>query len=273
MGRPSIPVPGALRLFPGAAPGTLDLAFMLSLNKILPSFLLPLGLALVMLFVGWRTRRWIWVGAAGALLYLASIFPVSRLLLHSLENSYPELSVKECPRAEAIVVLSGFCAEDRGADKVMNFGEASERFEAGALLWIAGRGERLWVMHDGEDLGAHRLLLELERRGVKSDIGIEVLGPVGNTADEARRVRTEAQKQGVTSIVLVTTAWHMPRAVQIFRRTGLKIVAFPADFQTPQFLSLPANPKEYIPTAKSLLQTEIFFREMMGILFYRLAEY
>jgi len=243
---------------------------MLSLNKILPSFLLPLGLALVFLLVGWRTRRWIWVGAAAALLYLASIFPVSRLLLHSLENSYPELSVTECPRAEAIVVLSGFCAEDRGADKVMNFGEASERFEAGALLWKEGRGARLWVMHDGEDPGAHRLLLELERRGVKRVPGIEVLGPVVNTADEALRVRAEAQKQGVTSIILVTTAWHMPRAMQLFRQTGLEITTFPVDYQTAKQPVYGFKPEDFFPTARALVQTESFLREWIGRFFYRL---
>jgi len=270
MGRPSIPAPDAFRLFPGMAPGTLLSVSMLSLNKILPSFLLPLGLTLVLLLVGWRTRRWIWVGAAAALLYLASIFPVSRLLLHSLEQSYPELSVRDCPRAGAIVVLSGFCAEDRGADKVMNFGEASERFEAGALLWKAGCGERLWVMHDGEEFGAGRLRRELEQRGVELVAGIDVLGPVGNTADEARRVRSEAQKEGVTSIILVTTAWHMPRAMQLFRRTSLKITPFPVDYQTAKDLFFPPKPEDFFPTARALVQTESYLREWIGRFFYML---
>ena len=56
-------------------------------------------MTLVLLLVAWRTRRWLWVGVAAAILYAFSIFPVSRGLLHSLENSYPELAVREIGRA------------------------------------------------------------------------------------------------------------------------------------------------------------------------------
>ena len=199
----------------------------------------------MLLLVGWRSRRWLWVGVAGALLYVSSIFPVSRLLLHSLENSYPELSLRDCPRADAIVVLSGFCAEDRGADKVMNFGEASERFEAGAQLWKAGRAERLWVMHDEEEQGSRRLMVELERRGVAHGLAVRVLGPVGNTADEARLFQKGAEREKVSSAILVTTAWHMPRAMQIFRRTGLEFIPFPVDYQTPKKTSFPAQTRGF----------------------------
>lgn len=227
-------------------------------------------MTLVLLLLAWRTRRWLWVGVAAAILYASSIFPVSRVLLHSLENSYPELPVRDCPRADAIVVLSGFCAEDRGADKVMNFGEASERFEAGAQLRKAGRAERLWVMHDGEEPGSRRLLAELERRSVAPGPAVRVLGPVGNTADEARLFQKEAEGGKVSSVILVTTAWHMPRAMQIFRRTGLEVVPFPVDYQTPKELLFRPKPEDFFPTARALIQTESFLREWLGRLFYSL---
>ena len=172
------------------------------------------------------------MGATATLLKLASTFPVSGLLLHSLKKSYPELSVSESARAQAIVLLCCFWIEDRGADEVMNFGETSERFEAGALLWKAGRGERLCVMHDAEAPGARRLGREVERRGVEPGAGTDALVQGGNTADEARRVRSEAQKECVTSIILVTTVWQMPHAMQLFRQIGPEINPSPVDYQT-----------------------------------------
>ena len=209
------------------------------------------------------------MGAAAALLYLASIFPVSRLLLHSLEQSYPELSVRDCPRADAIVVLSGFCGEERGGDKVMNFGEASERFEAGALLWKAGRADRLWVLHDGSGPEAERLLRELEHRGIPPTPAVRLWGPVGNTEEEACLIRSEASSAKISTIILVTTAWHMPRAVQIFRSSGLNLIPFPVDYQT--WLQLPRPQlKDFFPQAKALLQTETFLREWMGRAYYGL---
>jgi len=244
---------------------------MFSLNKILPAFILPLGLALIFLLIGWRSRRWLWVGMAAFVLYGCSIVPVSQTLMHFLENLYPESSVAGCPPADAIVVCSGFLAEGRGEDKVMNFGEASERLEAGVLLWKAGKAERLWILNDGGDAKSRRLVGELHIRGVLMHPSIRIEGPARNTMDEARIIAAAAKKENLASIILVTTGWHMPRAARLFRRTGLEIVAFPVDFQTPQFLGLPGNPKDYFPSARSLWQTEVFFREMMGILFYRLA--
>ena len=228
-------------------------------------------MSLILLLMALHTRRWLWVGAAAILLYASSIFPVSRVLLHSLEISYPEIPVRDCPRADTIVVLSGFCAEYRGADRVMNFGEASERFEAGAQLWKAGRAERLWVMHDGEEPESRRLIVELERRGVVPGPAVRILGPVGTTAEEARLFRKEAEAEKVSSIILVTTAWHMPRAMQVFRRTGLEIVSFPADYQTRSRLE-PPKLRDFFPQAKALLQTETFIREWMGRAYYGLRD-
>ena len=92
---------------------------------------------------------------------------------------------------------------------------------------------------------------------------IFVSGLVTNTADEATAVKKMALGN---KIILVTSAFHMPRARMLFEKKGLEVVPYPVDFK-----SLTADSvtfMHYLPNAGSLAKTELGMRELMGRLFY-----
>ncbi|HEY0945371.1 MAG TPA: YdcF family protein, partial [Opitutaceae bacterium] len=62
--------------------------------------------------------------------------------------------------------------------------------------------------------------------GVPADNVVEQ-AEVHDTVDEIRALRARA---GDTPVALVTSAWHMPRAVALARRAGLRVIPCPADF-------------------------------------------
>ena len=84
-----------------------------------------------------------------------------------------------------------------------------------------------------------------------------------NTADEAAAVKKMALGN---KIILVTSAFHMPRAQMLFENEGLEIVPYPVDFK-----SLTADSvtfMDYLPNAGSLAKTELGMRELIGRLYY-----
>jgi uncharacterized SAM-binding protein YcdF (DUF218 family) len=96
---------------------------------------------------------------------------------------------------------------------------------------------------------------------------IDVTGEAGNTRDEARAVAEYCRKQGFKRIILITTAWHMPRAAWLFRRAGVDFVPFPVDYRVDP--TRPLTLLDFVPNATALQNTETALRECYGNAFYR----
>jgi uncharacterized SAM-binding protein YcdF (DUF218 family) len=94
---------------------------------------------------------------------------------------------------------------------------------------------------------------------------ITVLGKVGNTADEARELAKFAAVNGVKRVLLVTSAWHMPRAMRQFRKAGVEVIAFPVDYRYEPDRALPYM--DFLPGADGLKLTELALRETYGLAF------
>jgi len=67
-------------------------------------------------------------------------------------------------------------------------------------------------------------------------------------------------------IILVTSAFHMPRARVLFEKEGFEVIPYPVDFKS-------LNPDshtfmDYLPNGQSLAKIELGLREVMGRLFY-----
>ena len=74
------------------------------------------------------------------------------------------------------------------------------------------------------------------------------------------------QRNGFQSALLVTSAAHMPRAMAIFRRAGIPVIASTADVQIIDI----AYPFAVLPDAYALLATTNAIKEWIGLLVYRM---
>ncbi len=245
---------------------------MLFLSKLLPIFVLPLGVAVLLLLIGlWRQKRGP-IFAALAVLYVASIPLVGNRLIGWLESCYPAVPVALVEPADAVVVLGGIFGPPAAAGLLPNLSDSVDRLEAGIVLQQAGRAPLLvftggripWegrVRVEGEDARAQAI-----GRGVPAE-KILVTREVVNTADEARAVAHLVREHRWRRVILVTSGWHMPRAAYLFKREGVDCIVFPVDFRRDRQRHLTLL--DFLPSADALNDTETTLHEAYGYLFSR----
>lgn len=243
---------------------------MLLLHKVLPILVLPLGASLVLLTIAlFRRRRLLAVISAGVL-YIASTPLFGNWVLRTRERQYPAVTVANCPTADAIVVLSGTIDQNSGAPDGYVW-TAADRFDYGIRLFQAGKA-RMMVFTGGrvpwlkQTVSEGEILQNLAvQRGVPPT-ATAVAGNIENTADEANALGRLARDKHFSHLILVTTAWHMPRAMLLFRYTGLDVTPFAVgELVNP---SAPLTVLDFLPQAAALQHSEIALRELLGTGYY-----
>ena len=83
-----------------------------------------------------------------------------------------------------------------------------------------------------------------------------------NTAENAKNSSEILAKSGVTTVVLVTDATHMPRAQLMFEKNGITVLPAPTGFtnDSPGF-----DPYLYLPSAGALAQSSAAIKEWVGL--------
>jgi uncharacterized SAM-binding protein YcdF (DUF218 family) len=118
-----------------------------------------------------------------------------------------------------------------------------------------------WAERDQETEGESLKKYAIEM-GVP-DSAIKISGIVTTTEDESIEIKKLLQSKH--NIILVTSAYHMPRAKSLFEKQGFHVIAFPVDskvsFEATTIL-------DYLPEANSFKQSETASRELLGRLFY-----
>lgn len=87
-----------------------------------------------------------------------------------------------------------------------------------------------------------------------------------NSAQNAQLSWKLLHEQGITHILLVTHAWHMPRAVAAFQHTGFVVTPAPTVFRPPKPITL----LSFTPRALALEDSSIAIHEWIGLLWYKL---
>lgn len=246
---------------------------MIYLRQILPLFVLPLGITLIVLLFGlWSRRRWMmWVGIT--ILWVSSTPWVGGFAVRVAEGWAERSAPGDAPTADVIVVLSTGRVVAPGHAAISEWTDA-DRFFAGVELFQAGKAPLVvftggWVPWLPDDPLEGDVLAEYAKAaGIPPD-HIITTGRVTNTADEARAVATlmRARQTAVPRVLLVTSAFHMARAEQLFERAGLTVAPFPVDFRHSGRGGM--GLLDFLPNAGALAQTQMALREMYGRLFYR----
>lgn len=211
-----------------------------------------------------RTRIAAWLMfTAAAIVYFGAIGRVGNALLGPLERQYPPLQDRSLPVVSSIMVLgSGYEPRDAIPVTAALDREGLVRIVEGVRLARRLGAVRLIVSGGappGETASAFGYA-ELARGLGITDASILVLDAPLDTRAEAHSI---AALIGATPFVLVTSAYHMPRAMRLMERAGARPVPAP----TGQLFREPANSnwRDWLPSSGGLGKTERALHEYLGL--------
>ena len=214
-------------------------------------------------------RRWGWgVVAAGLLLlWLPATTLVGAALVGSLEDGYPPVPVAESSTAGAIVVLGGSARAAHPPREMPDLHEASDRLWHAARLYRAGRAPLVVASGGGEGKAAEAPVMQriLTDWGVPDSAVVEEAEST-STYENARYTARLLAERGVTEVLLVTSALHMPRAAATFRATRLAVHPAPTDIRVTA-----ETRRSLIPDAEGLQLTSRALHEFAARTAYRWA--
>ena len=244
---------------------------MIYLHKILPFFVSPLGIIFILLFVSFFFKRKFFVFLAFLVLIVSTNPLVGNYLMKRLERPYHPIPISSIKENDAIIVLGGMLNKvgDQNNNKYEFFDP--DRFLGGIDLIKSFKSEKLilmssqlpWTINwqpEGQVLKEKAISLGLDPDQIL------VTEKVKNTYEESVAVTKLIPNN--SSIILVTSAYHMDRSKYLFEKQGFKVTAFPVDFKSSQQeLSLIS----FLPDIDSLYKTSLFIRENLGRFYYNLV--
>jgi uncharacterized SAM-binding protein YcdF (DUF218 family) len=256
----------------------------LSLSKLLPPFIYPLGLSCIFIIVSLLFRRRKRRAAAAAIFIALAILFVggnqwaALWLARSLE--WREIPSGPLPQADAIVILGGAVNEAAWPRPWVHLTGAGDRLLYAAKLYREGKAPLLILCGGSSHLNsqpeAASMAEVLEFIGVP-DSAIVMEPESLNTHQNAVNTREIMAKRGIHRVLLVTSAMHMPRASMVFKHEGIDVLPAPTDFgvieqEAEELRSTPAAILiSLMPDAESLNLTTRALKEYVGLVVYRLV--
>jgi uncharacterized SAM-binding protein YcdF (DUF218 family) len=248
-------------------------------SKILDVFLTPLAWSVGLVLWGIMgressPRRRASAAVGVAILILFSLEPVSNALWRSLE--YPPLRTMRPEITYDVVVLLGGVVEDRAqaTSRQRSFNDNNERLLETFDLLRKGTVHSAIVSGGLVDavrtevVEARALAEQLTAWGIDPS-RIIVDDKARNTYENAKNSEAIVRAHGWHDVLIVTSAFHMPRAYGCFRAVGLGVDTLPVDFRSY------ASPYsgELLPRAKYLADSTTAIREWSGRWIYRVRGY
>lgn len=211
------------------------------------------------------------LGVGGLLVF--GLGPFGRMLMVPLESRFPSY-VDDGRPVDGIIVLGGSelpgISAARGqpsflesAERILAMGELARRYPQARVIFAGGSG-RLSAVPVQE---AEVVRMALPQIGLPEG-RVEFETASRNTAENARLAKALITPGSGENWLLVTSAFHMPRAVGCFRAVGFPVTAYPVDFRT---TGNPGYFRLFDSVSEGLSFFEAALREWIGLAAYYLT--
>ena len=237
---------------------------------------MPVGLSLILIMMSvclsytGRKAGAVLCGMVAALALWISSMPVfTKLVFSGLEEGYPYTAIAAMPDADAIVILGGGISRTGMQQDLPNLGLAVNRLFYGMKLYQAHKAPKIILSGggaDGDIPEAETMAGLLKDQGLS---GADMLQDTRsrNTHENAVNTLALLRQQHMHSILLVTSAYHMRRALAAFKASEYRIIPAPVDHIG---VIAPGNILNWLPDAGALFMTSIACKEYIGWFYYRL---
>lgn len=249
----------------------------LVIKKIIAVFLLPPG-CLILLMTGCAAfhfrRRRIGAGlcllAPAGILWLLSCSFVAESLLATLER---DLKIPSHPKGDVIVLLGGglydrvpdLSGDGAPTENMLARTVTAVRLQRKLGIPVLVSGGSVFGNRSAEAPVVRRFMIDL---GVPPD-KILIEETSRDTIENARFSKKILAAEGFKRPILVTSAFHMRRSIEAFRKTGVEVTPVPAAFHT--VTGRPPVWADWFPDSGALDTTSTVLREYLGLIYYTLA--
>jgi len=244
------------------------------LSKIIQQFLAPSAFIFVIIFIGFlfllRKKRiaTILVILGTVLYYSFSISPISDLIIAPLENQYNQIENDQISIADKAVILLGGPESD-----VLRGAEAIRLSILNPDLQIIITGQNFLNKEKTEAL---RLKNHLIEQGVKAE-NIILEKESRTTKESAKNIKKMIKTE---KFFLITSGYHMPRSMFLFKKEGTNPLPAPTDFKIYKGFGKNKwwlrysnyNLLDFFPCSQNLRNVDLAFHEYFGILYSQLID-
>jgi uncharacterized SAM-binding protein YcdF (DUF218 family) len=209
--------------------------------------------------------------ASVLILLAAATLPLRALLIAPLENRFPQPSVEMKP-PYGIIVLGGAIDDvtsaargqtvfDEGGERITEAVILAKRYPEARVVYTSGTNSMIGG-NSTEALHARHLMAQL---GVAPD-RVTIEDKSRNTDENARFTAAIVHPEPSQRWVIVTSAFHMPRAMGVFEKSGFHPIAYPVGFHT--FGWWGDNLDPIFDPARNLRIFELALHEWIGLSAY-----
>ena len=246
------------------------------IKKFLQALFLPPALIYLLLFFSliliilkkkWGKRLLVFTLV---LFYLLSIMPVSNLLLRTLENKYPPLLVPPNNIKYVVVLGGGSINRDTQLPSTSRLGSSSTARLLEAIRLFNQLDEAVLITSGGnnktnpiEELTCFQMKELAVLMGVEKK-RIMLLCDARDTYEEAKNIQ---EVLGNKQFLLVTSAFHMPRAMFFLKKIGLDPIPAPSNFMGQSKYNYSYSP--LLPAADHFSHSSYTIKEYIGRIFYK----
>lgn len=238
------------------------------------ALVLAVVLSLLLILVGLRRvgRGLLVLATLGLLVFGFS--PVANFIMSPLEERFPQFHDDGQP-ITGVLLLGGAELPDIGlargqpafseaGERVIAFADLARRYPQARLVFVGGSGA---LFPDGKGKEAAMMRQSLSVLGIAPErVEFEELSR--NTAENAAFAARLVKPKPGERWLLVTSAFHMPRAMGCFRAVGFPVVAYPVDYRT---VGPEALEDTFSRAASGLDFTDVGVKEWVGLVAYYLS--
>ena len=235
---------------------------MFFFKKLLSYFILPPGIFLIVFLViailSKKNKSVRILSLSSALfIYILSIEPTKDLLYKPLETAY---AIPSELKGDAIVILgggayrTGILKEDSTKRLLTGF---TLHKQTGLPLILSG-GTSVSALPEAEIMKSVLVSLGVDKGAIHSEVNSR------DTEENAMEVKALCQRLKCKRIILVTSAYHMKRAVMSFKKAGLEVIPYPTDFKR----DLRYNLYSFLPKMSVMADSYKALREHLGLIWY-----
>jgi uncharacterized SAM-binding protein YcdF (DUF218 family) len=206
------------------------------------------------------------------ILWLLATPWTSHNLQSLIESQAGEVSAESLPITDAIVVLGGTLSPPASPAREANLSAAVDRLVYATKLYRLGKSPTILISGgnatsaetmDAESIHAAALLRDW---GIPADAILTETESV-NTYENAVYTKLMLDQHNLKSVLLVTSALHMPRALATFESAGVQAIPAATDFESR--LPMASGMEAWIAEPAALEGTTRALKEYFGRLVYR----